>query len=168
VLRGVDVNRSSKHVDVNVEKIRNRLRLGKIKTVLSIVGGICILIDFFEEFVEDSPYLKRLKLGHGLLLLTLANLLQLIFELMEQLEYHNEIHEERSKFKEALEFFQGNYYTDVDAAKAFDKAALAVFGPNAVTNFGIQGSTTKQSKYRGVVWDNADECWKVDSSLFLH
>lgn len=172
VLRVGDIGRGSCKVDKNVSHIRRKLLFGKVRASLSVLCGFCILIDFFEELIEDTPYLKHLrrnlKLGHGMLLLTLSHMLHTIFELMEQLENHHEIHEERHKFKEALAFFQGSYELEDDAARAYDNAALAVFGATAVTNFSDLGVTTRRSKYRGVTWNQAESCWKVDSSLFLH
>ena len=176
VIRTSDVHHSHKKVEKGIKTVQKKLVTGKFRAVMSLICGFCILVEFFEDVLDEYeiPFFLKIKkhthLGVGLLLLTLSHVLHSLVEILDTLEDQSAIIEEREKLKEALVFFQGSYASEEEAAKAYDAAALTLFGYNTFTNFVInqEDYMTKRSKFRGVIWNNIEQCWKVDTSLFLH
>lgn len=109
VIRTHDVHQVDKKMDAAASRVRSKLVSGRIKAFLSILCGLSIAIELGEELFENIPILKHfhhhVHLAHGVLLLTLSHLLHTLFELIDEIEKHSEIKEQRLKFEEVC------YYT---------------------------------------------------------
>jgi len=158
---------------------------GHIKAVIIAMAGVSVLLELFDEVVQDVPYLQKFvgKTGvhHGVLLLTMSHLFSTLGSMVDRIETQTNLKAEFER--RALAKSQGEkvYANDEEAAKAYDLAAMSLFGHGAATNFhqsafgnyihlDARGQEPKrQSKFRGVVWNNDLNGWQVsEAALGLH
>ena len=103
-LRTQSVHHVDKIMNATASRVRSKLVSGRIKAFLSILCGLSIAIELGEEMFENIPVLKHfhrhVHLAHGVLLLTLSHLLHSLFELIDEIEKHSEIKEQRLKLQE--------------------------------------------------------------------
>ena len=104
VFRSHDIYHVDKKMNATASRVRSRVVSGKIKAFLSILCGLSIAIELGEELFEHIPVLKNfhhhVHLAHGVLLLTISHLLHTLFELLDEIEKHSEIKEQRLKLEE--------------------------------------------------------------------
>lgn len=101
-----DIHQLNHKVNSNASRVKSKLLISNLKAFLSILCGLSIAVELGEELFENIPILKHfhrhIHLAHGVLLLTLSHLLHTLFELIDEIEKHSEIKEQRLKLEEVI------------------------------------------------------------------
>lgn len=149
----------------------------RLKIFLTTFSSACIIFELLETFVERIPLLhKRLKffmkLRVGVLFLCLSHLLHLLHEFLEKLEDREEYIHYLTKKEKIHHLLSVSYDNEMDAAKAYDRAAIELYSTDAILNFHYPACEKdedgnyplKMSRFRGVKYCNKLQAWQVDGN----
>jgi hypothetical protein len=141
---------------------------GRVRAALTAMCGLCVSLELAEDLIQDIPILDKLagrfKIQYAVLFLTLIHLLNNLAELLDNLENQEEfVHRERIKAI-ILESKNQRFSSEEEAARAYDRAAMEIYGRGAALNFHypIISDDGVASRYRGVRWSNESKSWTVD------
>ena len=181
-----EVGRKRKHIKSLSGHLLHELSHGKIKALVVGVSALLVFLEVFDEIAEKVPFLERVvghrlaSVHHGVFLLTLSHFITTISEIIKTAEESAEVKHELKVDDSIHKLSHKSFSSEEEAAKAFDEVAVSAYGRGAATNFPIsvfkshivldsQGRLpSKQSKFRGVVWDNDLGAWRVPASAFGH
>lgn len=133
---------SNKLVKVAKQKTwlqRLHINKGRIKAILTVTCVVCTAIDLLEEMINDLPFFKHLAgsvgVHHGVLFLTMSHLIHHITDFTENLETLEDAQMQAKKKSFLTLVTEKLYSSEVAAAQAYDRAALALYGKSASLNF---------------------------------
>ena len=170
-----------------LRSILHELGHGKLKFLIITLSTVVVFVEVFEEVAQKIPWLERLvghklaSVHHGVFLLSFSHLITALSELIQ----HAEESAEASHHLKADEHIrkltkESSFSDEKSAALAYDHAAIKVYGRSAATNFpqtiyknsinlDSKGKLPeKESKFRGVIWNNDLKAWVVPPSAFGH
>ena len=140
---------------------------GRVRAALTALCGLCVSLELAEDLIQDIPGLDRLvgkfKVQYAVLLLTLIHLINNLAELMDTFDSQEDI-VQKDKVRALIAESMNKYFkSEEEAARAYDYAAVEIFGKGAALNFlyspQVDGVV---SKYKGVVWDKTQRAWRVN------
>jgi len=172
---------SKRHRRNYLGHIFHELSHGHLKAAIVGTSTLLVFLELFEEVAREVPLLNRLvghklaSVHHGVFLLTLSHLVTTISEVVKSIEESKEIRHTLAAEKYVHQIAHESFVTEKAAAAAYDRAAIAVYGRGASTNFhhavfknhiplDATGKPAVLSNYRGVVLKNGQ--WHVDPAAF--
>jgi len=160
----------------------HELSHGHLKAAIVGVSTLLVFLELFEEVAREVPLLnkfvghKLVSVHHGVFVLTLSHFVSTISEVVKSIEESKEIRHTLAAEKYVHQIAHETFASEKAAAAAYDRAAVAVYGRGASTNFhhavyknhipldDATGKPATLSNYRGVVMKNG--IWHVDPAAF--
>jgi hypothetical protein len=188
VLQNVTIHRNPEKLDIfrQIESTVERqshhswMKSTKFKLMITSFGAICIILELFETLLEKLPIFshfakKFLHVRLGVLLLCVSQVVHLVEELLENLLEREEAMIENELEEELKTLLKQKFSSEIEAAKAYDKVAMILFGHHVQLNFHYPRTDPdengeiprKFSKYRGIRYNNRLNTWHVDGA-YLH
>lgn len=152
----------------------------RFKLLMTTFSTFCVLFELCDTLFEQIPafhaFTKRIFTYRiGVLMLCLSQILSHTGDLFESLGKREELMIE-SELEQEIEATLHQFFpSDEEAARAYDRAVTSLYSQAAQTNFQYSCCDhdedgqlpKKQSKYRGIKYNNKMKSWQVDPT-FLH
>lgn len=163
--------------EVREDRPNNFIQNTKFKLILTTFCTACVVFELLETVMEQIPSFHKfakyiMKLNIGILFLCITQSLQLLDDLLDKLEEQHKAAEESELEEQVNLLLQQKFATEVEAARAYDRAAVEIYAHAAHLNFiypnlekDENGSPPRKlSKYRGVKFVNQANAWQVDGT----
>ena len=109
---------------------------------MTVFGAGCVLFEMFEETLKELSHLKffhgKLKVHHGVLLLTSVHVIHALDELLDHYQEIAESREEEAHLAHIHSILAKQYSSEEAAARAYDKAACLRYGRGVPLNFELR------------------------------